>query len=423
MRIAERDDELAGGVGSQTRGIGESHDVAVSPPLGIDGNGFLVGDRCSGKRLGESDSQGHVQGNDAGAHYPEVLVKILELPGDVGLGFGETFVESGDVALELGSQLGDVALEFGSQLGDVVLEFGSQLGDVALEFGSYLGGVGLGGDIAGEAAEVSVHDGFGQRLVGSGVLKSLDGVVGIEKNRGHERDDAPRTSWSSIGKRVVDFAVVLGKALRSAAGAVVVGGGVLAWWSGAFAQEAPEDACPRAALRQMMSTAAAHDAVGDVASIELEVLRLCTQRQDLIVKVAEGEARLAELRGVVPAGTVAASVAAMRAPVEVLPAPAKASALADARREDPVMKFAPPPRAETARVVVRPAPRQELRWTTVYGSAGDWTARVTDGVKVWYVRPGDGLPLGFKVVSVRVRPPGVEVGRNGTAWQLPGPDG
>ena len=205
--------------------------------------------------------------------------------------------------------------------------------------------------------------------------------------------------------------------------AVVVASSALGGWASGFAQEAADDACPRDALRQMMSTATAHDAVGDVASIELEVLRLCTHRQDLIVKVAEGEARLAELRGVVPAGTVAAPVAVMRAPVEVLPPPAKASALVDTPSEAPPKVLAAPPRTETPPVVVRPPARPELRWTTVYGSAGDWTASVTDGVDVWYVRSGDALPSGYKVVSVRVRPPGVAVGRNGTAWQLPGPDG
>ena len=128
---------------------------------------------------------------------------------------------------------------------------------------------------------------------------------------------------------------------------------VVALVAGAFAQDAAEDACPRAALRQTMSAAGAHDAVGDVTSIELEVLRLCTQRQDLIVKVAEGEARLAELRGVIPVGTVAAPVAAMRAPVEVLPPPAKASAPAETERrivelEEIRAMYASPPRGQCA---------------------------------------------------------------------------
>ena len=146
--------------------------------------------------------------------------------------------------------------------------------------------------------------------------------------------------------------------------------------AGALAQDAPDDACPRAALRQMMSVGARHDAIADVAALELEVLRLCVERQELIGEIVEGNRELAGLRG----STTGAA-----------PAP-------DVRR-----------------------PR--LSWLTVYGSAGEWVAGVSDGAKVWYVRAGDVLPSGVKVVSVRVRPAGVEVGRNGEQWQIPGPAG
>ena len=49
--------------------------------------------------------------------------------------------------------------------------------------------------------------------------------------------------------------------------------------------------------------------------------------------------------------------------------------------------------------------------------------QVTDGAKVWYVRAGDMLPAGIRVVRVRERPPGVRVSRNGEDWQIPGPGG
>ena len=192
-----------------------------------------------------------------------------------------------------------------------------------------------------------------------------------------------------------------------------------------LAQDAVEDGCPREALRQMMRTAAAHDAVADVASIELEVLRLCTVRQNLIVKIAEGELRLAELRGVAAASLapLAAPVAAMSAPEETLPPPAKAASPEVVLPEAAPAHLAPPPSVESPGAVVRAPAAAQFRWTTVYGSAGEWTASVTDGAQIWYVRPGDVLPSGLVVESVRVRPPGVAVGRNGTAWQLPGPDG
>lgn len=185
------------------------------------------------------------------------------------------------------------------------------------------------------------------------------------------------------------------------------------------------DGCPRDALRQMMSAAAANDAVADVASIELEVLRLCTARQKLIVSIAEGESRLAELRGMTVASpaSVPAPVAVMSPPEETLPPPAKASQPVVILPETQPGPLAHPPRVEPPPAVVRRPAQPEFRWTTVYGSAGEWTASVTDGAQVWYVRQGDVLPTGLKIESVRVRPPGVAVGRNGKAWQLPGPDG
>ena len=285
-----------------------------------------------------------------------------------------------------------------------------------------------------------------------GVL-AVAGGSGPHLGEGHGEPDDAGGWWSSIRRRGVDCVVASEKVVRGWVAAALVGGGALGWAPAALAQgavspparvfnglrdtdterveawaprassthDAPEDGCPRDALRQMMSAAAEHDAVGDVASIELEVLRLCTRRQDLIVKIAEGEARLAELRGVASVETAPAPVAGMRAPVQALPPPAKAAAPADTRDETP--PALPPPRSAPARAVVGTPARPELRWTTVYGSAGDWKASVTDGAKVWYVRAGDTLPSGVEVVSVRVRPPGVAVGDNGTAWQLPGPDG
>ena len=357
----------------------------------------------------------------------QALGKAGLLRGDVGLelglGLGDARIECGDVALELGSQSGDVALELGSQSGDVALELGSQSGAVGLERGAHVDEILLGGDVLAEPSADGANDGLGRRRIDAGVLKVLDGFVGIEKHRGHAPDDAPWSLWPSIRDRAVDGVVLWGMAVRSCVRMVLVGGGVLACASGALAQDLSEDACPRAALRQMMATAAAHDAVADVASIELEVLRLCTVRQALIVKIAEGESRLAELRGVAAASPSPAAVAVMSPPEETLPPPAKATQPVVVEPEAQPARWVPPPRVEPAPAVVRAPARAEYRWTTVYGSAGVWTAGVTDGVEVWYVRAGDVLPSGLTVESVRVRPPSVAVGRNGKAWQLPGPDG
>ena len=191
----------------------------------------------------------------------------------------------------------------------------------------------------------------------------------------------------------------------------------------AFAEGDSMDGCPRAALREMIASAADHGDVGDVAAIELEVLRLCNERQKLIVRIVEGEERLAELRGAKRPGSDVASlkqaVSGARAP---LPLPAKVSVEAGA--PDSVESMASNPSARPTavpRFVEQKVAVPEFRWTTVYGSAGDWVAGVTDGAKVWYVRAGDMLPAGVRVVLVRERPPGVRVSRNGENWQIPGP--
>ena len=185
------------------------------------------------------------------------------------------------------------------------------------------------------------------------------------------------------------------------------------------------DGCPRAALREMMASAADHGDVGDVAAIELEVLRLCNERQKLIVRIVEGDERLAELRGAKrPGSDVAALKQVVSGSMDPLPLPAKVAF--DAGAPDSVESIASraPARSTGApRFVEEKVAVPEFRWTTVYGSAGNWVAGVTDGAEVWYVRAGDMLPAGVRVEFVRERPPGVRVSRNGEGWQIPGPGG
>ena len=47
----------------------------------------------------------------------------------------------------------------------------------------------------------------------------------------------------------------------------------------------------------MMSVGARHDAIADVAALELEALRMCVERQELIGEIVEGNRELAGLRG------------------------------------------------------------------------------------------------------------------------------
>ena len=230
--------------------------------------------------------------------------------------------------------------------------------------------------------------------------------------------DAPAefTRCRSIGVR----------GLVGAAFALYCGAGVWTIDSPSFAMAASEvdDGCPRAALREMMASAAVHNDVGDVAALELEVLRLCSERQKLIVEVAEGESRLAELRGVKRSGHVAATPETEIVGVlEDLPPPTKASARNGASgAREPTTSPSPFLEPESApRPDVGDLSSAKLQWTTVYGSAGNWVAGITDGAKTWHLRVGDELPSGVRVESIRNRPPGVRVGFDGEAWQIPGP--
>ena len=49
------------------------------------------------------------------------------------------------------------------------------------------------------------------------------------------------------------------------------------------------------------------------------------------------------------------------------------------------------------------------RWFTLAGTGGDLRAGVTDGTGVWFVRAGDGLPGGVRVLEIGADPPGVHV--------------
>ena len=205
--------------------------------------------------------------------------------------------------------------------------------------------------------------------------------------------------------------------------ALLVAVTALAWQCGA-AQPGDWGACPRDALRGLLEASAEHREVSDLAAVERDVLRLCNARQTLVNKIVEGEARLAELRGEERVASTGSNGPVMVAAVEAAPVKSDERAEADVvvEAQDPVeersMVFVDPLVVE-AEATADPA----LSWTTVYGSAGDWIAGVSDGERVWFVREGDALPSGEKVVAVRVRPPAVTISRDGSRWQLPGPGG
>ena len=107
---------------------------------------------------------------------------------------------------------------------------------------------------------------------------------------------------------------------------------VVCWAAGgvtavAVAQDEIGASCPREALREMMASAVTHDAVADVAALELEVLRLCAKRQALIGEIVDGEAKLAGVRaeasGIAPS-PVPVVAPLVQAAVAPLPPPEKA---------------------------------------------------------------------------------------------------
>ena len=161
----------------------------------------------------------------------------------------------------------------------------------------------------------------------------------------------------------------------------------------------------------MFAAAADHDEVGDIAAIERDALELCARRQEIITDIVEGEKALVAFvvrstpePPLEPVGAIAG-----------LPAKAGTEEVVEPAVESPAG-------ADEEAMIVVPVPEPpELRWTVVYGAAGEWIAGISDGTRVWYVRPGDELPSGVRVLSVRVRPPGVKVRGDEEDWFLPGP--
>ena len=202
-----------------------------------------------------------------------------------------------------------------------------------------------------------------------------------------------------------------------------IGASTLVSWSRAAGEVDMDSRCPRSALLEMMASAADYNEVGDVAALELEVLRLCNERQKLIVRVVEGEERLAELRGVKRARRTDSAIESMMGgSFTGLPPPRKASLHPAFPQSQQATDAALRNGSESSsRVSDRESSVPEVRWTTVYGSAGNLVAGVTDGSSVWYVRTGDALPSGVRIESIRDDPAGVRVGQNGKEWQMPGP--
>ena len=156
--------------------------------------------------------------------------------------------------------------------------------------------------------------------------------------------------------------------------------------------------CPRSVLEDLLRAATAKADVVSSLEIEREVLTLCAERQVLVVTILEAEAELARLwqesRG--------------PAPEAVRPEPADVLAQLTEFQGEPVLEFV----EEPVEPEPEPEPEPELPsygWFSIFGTAGDLRAGVSDGREVWFVRETDVLPGGVVVDWIGVSPPAVHV--------------
>ena len=178
------------------------------------------------------------------------------------------------------------------------------------------------------------------------------------------------------------------------------------------------DECPREHLREVYLQAVERHEMVDLAAVEVEVLKLCRERQSLISEIVKGENELMELITAQTAG--AKSTPPARSVVSKgLPALLPADAQATGRKTGGRGSAFAPATASSAGSGSHTTPT--YRWFTVYGSGNALVAGVTDGLERWWVRAGDRLPGGVKVMSVGVRPVSVRAGDSSRQWQLSGP--
>ena len=183
-----------------------------------------------------------------------------------------------------------------------------------------------------------------------------------------------------------------------------------------FAQEVLEK-CPRDHLREVYLQAVDRREAVDLAAVEVEVLKLCRERQGLISAILRGEEELADLvekrESDAKSGLSASDAGSGNLPA-LLPAARHETRSGEAGESLPSPSSVSPRKRGGGGT-------PDYRWFTVYGSGSALVAGVTDGVKRWWVRAGDRLPGEVEVVSVGVRPASVRAAARGRQWQLSGP--
>ena len=188
------------------------------------------------------------------------------------------------------------------------------------------------------------------------------------------------------------------------------------------------EGCPRALLQRLLAGAAGETDALAALGIEREILALCRERQEVLVGLFEAEAALRELRTAPSAAAERVAVAPPPPQRQVAPAtrpgapsPLRAALTAAGTADEADTGTEDTRAGDTGAEDIRAEELQPPRyaWFSIIGSAGALRAGVTDGSGIWFVREGDPLPGGAKIVAIAARPPGVRMtdgeGNGGTA--------
>ena len=166
--------------------------------------------------------------------------------------------------------------------------------------------------------------------------------------------------------------------------------------------------CPRALLRRLLAGAAGEADALSALGIEREILTLCRERQEILVGLFEAEAALRELR-TAPSATERVGVAPSSPPRQIAPAPAAPGAPSPLRTARAAADTADEADTDGGDTGAEPPQPPRYAWFSIVGSAGALRAGVTDGSGIWFVRVGDALPGGARIVAIAGRPPGVRI--------------
>ena len=190
------------------------------------------------------------------------------------------------------------------------------------------------------------------------------------------------------------------------------------------------EGCPRAVLRSLITPGEQPGGAYEALGVELEALRLCRERQSIVLDILKLEEELREAAGaaaaVVPAGAAPSDSAAPKGsdvlvslgdkkPVAGAARDAAGARLAEALGETDILNEESPV-----------ALSGRLTWFSIVGAAGKLQAGVSDGVRTWWTEVGD-TPSGaddpsaveWRVVAISSRPPGVVILRDGERVSIP----